>query len=182
MRGQKRNDLTRQVLAFSKDMDLHSASQDQVLDLDVMAEVEAFSRLVGVEGFLQLQASFHDSVNYYILTVCTPPLCLFVNRRLTMCQNVISGGTIEDEVRIQKERGVCFSERKILFYAAELASFHGHSLPHILTQNWVTGPLASSPPLPRHHPLQPKTIQHLRRLRRSPRPRRFQTGESIRRH
>jgi hypothetical protein len=35
----------------------------------VMAELQALRRLVGVNGFLQLEASFHDSVNYYILTV-----------------------------------------------------------------------------------------------------------------
>jgi serine/threonine protein kinase len=36
----------------------------------VVTELEALQRLVGVKGFLQLEASFHDELNYYILTVC----------------------------------------------------------------------------------------------------------------
>jgi hypothetical protein len=37
---------------------------------NVMVELESLRRLVGIPGFLQLEASFHDSENYYILTVC----------------------------------------------------------------------------------------------------------------
>jgi hypothetical protein len=35
----------------------------------MLKELEALKRLVGVPGFLQLKASFHDSENYYLLTV-----------------------------------------------------------------------------------------------------------------
>jgi serine/threonine protein kinase len=39
----------------------------------VMAELQALRRLVGVPGFLQLEASFHNSMNYCILTVRLRP-------------------------------------------------------------------------------------------------------------
>jgi hypothetical protein len=45
----------------------HLTERDEA---NVMVELEALKRLVGVKGFLQLEASFHDESNYYILTVC----------------------------------------------------------------------------------------------------------------
>jgi hypothetical protein len=45
-------------------------SEDEV---KVMAELQALRRLVGVPGFLQLEASFHNSMNYCILTVRLRP-------------------------------------------------------------------------------------------------------------
>jgi serine/threonine protein kinase len=33
-------------------------------EVEVMSELQALRRLVGVSSFLQLEASFHDSVNY----------------------------------------------------------------------------------------------------------------------
>jgi hypothetical protein len=45
-------------------------------------ELEALRRLAGIPGFLQLGASFHDSENYYLLTV---------SRVVTRCKSFADG-------------------------------------------------------------------------------------------
>jgi serine/threonine protein kinase len=58
--------LTRKISALKV---ITKAALSRRAEKNVMVELEALKRLVGVPGFLQLEATWHDSENFYILTV-----------------------------------------------------------------------------------------------------------------